>query len=299
MILANYIKDLLFRYDCVIIPSFGGFVTNKVSATFQEETSSFSPPYKQISFNNNLKDNDGLLANHIASVESISFEKANKFIEDSVFDWKKIIEKETLEIEKLGCLKLNDRKQIIFNPTNDVNYLTSSFGLSSVTQSSLKRYKEVVTPLVTPNVTITNNISTLIKYAASAAILLTLGFLGTNLHQENKQLEILAVNEKALEKKIQSATFTITNPLPTIELNAVKKIKTPFHIVAGSFQFPENAKRKVKQLEQKGYNAKIIGTNKWGLTQVAFKSFTTRIEATKALYNIKKTESKDAWLLVK
>jgi hypothetical protein len=299
MILANYIKDLLFRYDCVIIPSFGGFVTNKVSATFQEETSSFSPPYKQISFNNNLKDNDGLLANHIASVESISFEKANKFIEDSVFDWKKIIEKETLEIEKLGCLKLNDRKQIIFNPTNDVNYLTSSFGLSSVTQSSLKRYKEVVTPLVTPNVTITNNISTLIKYAASAAILLTLGFLGTNLHQENKQQEILAVNEKALEKKIQSATFTITNPLPTIELNAVKEIKTPFHIVAGSFQFPENAKRKVKQLEQKGYNAKIIGTNKWGLTQVAFKSFTTRIEATKALYNIKKTESKDAWLLVK
>ena len=143
MILANYIKDLLFRYDCVIIPSFGGFVTNKVSATFQEETSSFSPPYKQISFNNNLKDNDGLLANHIASVESISFEKANKFIEDSVFDWKKIIEKETLEIEKLGCLKLNDRKQIIFNPTNDVNYLTSSFGLSSVTQSSLKRYKEI------------------------------------------------------------------------------------------------------------------------------------------------------------
>ena len=289
----------MFRYDCVIIPSFGGFVTNKVSATFQEETSSFSPPYKQISFNNNLKDNDGLLANHIASVESISFEKATKFIEDSVFDWKKIIEKETLEIEKLGCLKLNDRKQIIFNPTNDVNYLTSSFGLSSVTQSSLKRYKQVVTPLVTPNVTITNNISSLIKYAASAAILLTLGFLGTNLHQENKQQEILAVNEKALEKKIQSATFTITNPLPTIELNAVKEIKTPFHIVAGSFQFPENAKRKVKQLEQKGYNAKIIGTNKWGLTQVAFKSFTTRIEATKALYTIKNTESKDAWLLVK
>lgn len=299
MILANYIKDLLFRYDCVIIPSFGGFVTNKVSATFQEETSSFSPPYKQISFNNNLKDNDGLLANHIASVESISFEKATKFIEDSVFDWKKIIEKETLEIEKLGFLKLNDRKQIIFNPTNDVNYLTSSFGLSSVTQSSLERYKEVVTPLVTTNVTNANNISTLIKYAASAAILLTLGFLGSNLHQENKQQEILAVKEKALEKKIQSATFTITNPLPTIELNAVKEIKTPFHIVAGSFQFPENAKRKVKQLEQKGYNAKIIGKNKWGLTQVAFKSFTTRIEATKALYNIKKTESKDAWLLVK
>ena len=30
MILATYINDLLYRYDCVIVPDFGGFVTNRV-----------------------------------------------------------------------------------------------------------------------------------------------------------------------------------------------------------------------------------------------------------------------------
>ena len=39
--------------------------------------------------------------------------------------------------------------------------------------------------------------------------------------------------------------------------------------------------------------------NKWGLTQVAFDSYSSRNEATKHLYEIRKTVSKDAWLLIK
>ena len=66
MILANYIKDLLYRYDCVIIPNFGGFITNKISAKFNVDSSCFYPPSKQIAFNSHLKGNDGLLANYIS-----------------------------------------------------------------------------------------------------------------------------------------------------------------------------------------------------------------------------------------
>lgn len=299
MKLANYIKDLLFRYDCVIIPNFGGFVTNKISATFQEETASFSPPFKQISFNNNLKENDGLLANYIASVEKISFEKATSTIENTVFNWKKSLQQDVLKIEGVGYLTLNDNKQLIFNPSKEINYLTSSFGLSSVTTTALESHKEISKHIPTRNTDKIKRLTPLFKYAATAAILLTIGFVGNNLHQQNKIETHLASQELAIEKKIQTATFTITNPLPTIELHAVKKTTTPFHVIAGAFQFPENAKKKVKQLKLKGYQAKIIGTNKWGLTQVAFKSFTNRKEAINALYKIKKAESKDAWLLVK
>jgi len=299
MILENYIKDLLFRYDCVIVPNFGGFVTNKISATFQEDSASFSPPYKQISFNNNLKGNDGLLANYVASVEKISFEKATNTIESIVSNWKKTLQKEHLIIEGLGYLTLSENRQLIFNPTKEINYLTSSFGLSSVTTKRLESNNQNVRQLPIKNTDKKNLLTPLLKYAASAAILLTLGFAGNNLHQQNKQKNSIASQELALEKKIQTATFTITNPLPTIELNVVKKVTTPFHIIAGAFQFPENAKKKIKQLEQKGYKAKIIGANKWGLTQVAFKSFTNRNDAINALYKIKKAESKDAWLLVK
>jgi cell division protein FtsN len=52
-------------------------------------------------------------------------------------------------------------------------------------------------------------------------------------------------------------------------------------------------------LKKKGFNSKIIGINKWGLTQVSFDSFENRNDAINTLYKIKRTTSKDAWLLVK
>ena len=138
-----------------------------------------------------------------------------------------------------------------------------------------------------------------IKYAATAAILLTLGITGLNGYQNNQQSEVFASQEKAIQKKIQSATFVISNPLPTISLNVIKEEAKSFHLIAGAFQFKENAKNKVKQLKAKGFDSKIIGTNKWGLTQVSFNSYSTRNEATNDLYKIRKTISKDAWLLIK
>jgi len=138
-----------------------------------------------------------------------------------------------------------------------------------------------------------------IKYAAAAAILLTLGFVSYNGIQENKQNKTAANQQRALEKKIQTATFIIANPLPTLELNVVKEISKPYHVVAGAFQFPENADRKVKQLISKGFNAKIIGVNDWGLTQVTFDSYARRNDAINSLNKIKRTVSKDAWLLDK
>lgn len=300
MILANYINNLLYRYDCVIVPDFGGFVTNRKGASLDESTHTFLPPSKQITFNSHLKVSDGLLANYIASSENISFEKASTAISLSVIKWQNELQKSPLEIDKVGILTLNDNGQIIFEPNLKVNYLSESFGLSKVTSSSIKRQKEIVKPLI-PVVQKEDKkgIPAFIKYAATAAILLTLGFAGNNAYQQNKQQEVLANQEKAIEKKIQAATFVISNPLPTIELNVAKKIAKPYHVVAGAFQFPENAEKKVNQLKKLGYNASILGVNKWGLTEVAFNSFANRDDATNNLYKIQDTVSKDAWLLIK
>ena len=41
MALEDYIKDLLYRYDCVIIPNFGGFVTNQISAQIDTDSNTF------------------------------------------------------------------------------------------------------------------------------------------------------------------------------------------------------------------------------------------------------------------
>lgn len=300
MILANYINDLLYRYDCVIIPDFGGFVTNRKGSSLDKDSHTFYPPSKQITFNSHLKISDGLLANYISSSENISFEKASTAISLCVIKWQNEIQTNPLEIGNIGVLTLNESGQIIFEPKTKVNYLSESFGLTAVESSIVQRHQELVKPLI-PNVEKQENkgIPAFIKYAATAAILLTLGFVGNRIYQENEQKTILANQEKALEKKIQTATFVIANPLPTIELNVAKKIAKPHHVVAGAFQFPENAKKKVTQLKKQGYNASILGVNKWGLTEVAFNSFADRNDAINNLYRIQKTVSKDAWLLTK
>lgn len=299
MNLANYINDLLYRYDCVIVPDFGGFVTNTIGAKLDTNAHTFYPPTKQITFNSHLKHNDGLLANYIASSLDISFDKASTAISLAVIKWQNEIQSKSVVIENLGVLSLNTEKQIIFEPKNTTNYLTSSFGLSSFESSVIERYKEQVKPLIVATKEDKKGIPVFIKYAATAAILLTLSFGCYNGYQQSEQKKAFASQEKELEKKIQSATFVISNPLPTLELNVVKEKATPFHVVAGAFQFPENAEKKVKELIAKGYNSKIIGKNKWGLTQVTFNSFSDKNDAINSLYAIQKTVSKDAWLLIK
>ena len=74
--IEKHISALLYRYQCVIVPGFGAFLTETKPASLDADTHTFYPPKKQISFNANLKNNDGLLANHIALQEKISYGEA-------------------------------------------------------------------------------------------------------------------------------------------------------------------------------------------------------------------------------
>ena len=299
MTLTNYINDLLYRYDCVIVPDFGGFVTNAISAKVNHFSHTFYPPTKQITFNAHLKNNDGLLANYIASSENISFENANNQIVNVVKSWNAQLQTESVVIGKVGSLSLNSEKQITFEPNKTTNYLTETFGMSTLSSPAVKRleYKtqvEKFTPLAAPK-----KANGFLKYAAAAAVVLTLSVVGWNGYETNQLQEQYAKQQSDVEKKIQSATFVIDNPLPTIQLNVLKETPKNFHIIAGAFEFQENAEKKLKQLEKKGFKAEIIGKNKWGLTQVTYSSHETRAEAYKSLKNIKYNVSEDAWLLVK
>ena len=238
-----------------------------------------------------MKQNDGLVVNYIAAVENISFEKALVKISTTVTSWNESLKNGAVVFENIGSIAFNEEKQLIFEPQKEHNFLTNSFGLSTVSSPAIKHpvhasTSKSVIPLFT-------------KYAATAVVLLSLGFIVRNGYQERQQEQMYASQKETIDKKIQAATFVISNPLPTISLQVTKESPKSFHVVAGSFQFPENAEKKLKQLKKKGYNATILGLNKWGLTQVAFDSFYSRKEALAALTTIKKEVSKDAWILAK
>ena len=308
MTIAKYISDLLYRYECVIVPNFGGFVTNEISAKVNRYTHTFYAPSKQLTFNAHLQNNDGLLANYIASAENISYNKAVEYILVEVEKWKSLLNNEELEIENIGTLNKNNEGNYIFEPANSINYLTSSFGLNTYVSPGIKRitYKEKVKQLETiapvlPTEENKSKTPRFIKYAASVAIIFAIGAFGWKEYQKTQynNLVLQAENQQQkVEKSIQEATFVINNPLPTITLNITKETFN-YHVIAGAFREPENAHKKLLELKNKGYKAKILGLNKWNLTQVSYGSFNKRNEAINTLNLIKKTESKDAWLLVK
>jgi len=295
MTIANYISDLLYRYECVIIPDFGGFVTNVKSAKLNVQTNTFYPPYKAISFNSRLTQNDGLLLNYIANTKKCTYNEAVSILEKAVSNWKQNLETDrVIELDKLGSLSLNKQDKIVFAPQLNVNYLTTSYGLSSVIAPKIIRQGNTL--FTAKN----NQTKSVLKYAAVFVLGLTAIGFGNKLYREykiNKQIEITQRQQKINQNKIQAATFKISNPLPSITLENTYPKK--YHVIAGAFREPNNAIKKLKQLKNKGFNASIIGKNKWGLTQVAFGSYALRSKALAELKKVRASMSKDAWLFIK
>lgn len=140
MKLEQYISELLFKYDCVVVPELGGFVANYKSATIQPIQNTFSPPSKSISFNKNLNNNDGLLANLIAQKENVDFNVANKKIEEYVLVINRNLKlKKRVLLIDVGTLFLDAENRVQFEPQNTVNYLLGSYGLSVFQKQPIKR----------------------------------------------------------------------------------------------------------------------------------------------------------------
>ena len=139
MALSKYIRDLLFRYECVIIPDFGGFLTKTISAQIDERTHTLYPPSKRLGFNSQLTESDGLLANYITSVDKVPYDTAVNFIKLEVERIKKKLIDQDITLEEVGTFSLNSELKLIFEPDPNANFLTDSFGLAKVVAPSVFR----------------------------------------------------------------------------------------------------------------------------------------------------------------
>jgi hypothetical protein len=308
MQLEIYISDLLYRYDCVTVPEFGAFLSHRVSAKIHESTHTIYPPKKVLSFNEQLQNNDGLLANYIAEVEKVPYQVAVEKISKHVKSIKSyLIEGEIITFQNIGELLLNSEGSIVFSPSYHSNYLTDAFGLSHFNANKLQREayeqnsaasKEKAPLLLAPE----KRSNSWLKYAAAAIILLGLGGFGVYSHFNDNLEEYNQIAEqdakKEIDTKVHQATFVISNPLPAARFS-VEKQTGNYHVVAGAFRVEANSDREVKQLRDLGFKARKIGANRYGLHEVVYASFENRLEAQSAMYDIRRTHNKDAWLLVK
>lgn len=123
----NYISELLYDYDCVIVPQLGGFMTNYKPAYFEKGIA--YPPSKELRFNKNLTKNDGLLSQSISSANGISIQDADAILHETVEKYLgKLKDSGRVELKKVGILFIDENNQMRFKPNTSVNYLRQSFG---------------------------------------------------------------------------------------------------------------------------------------------------------------------------
>lgn len=321
MKIEKYISELLYRYQCVGVPGFGAFLCEWQSAQVIVAQNSFVPPKKVISFNSHIKNNDGLLANHIALQEKISYENALNKIQTQVVFWlEKLENKESLVLENIGEIFSNSEHNFVFKPNTAINYLTDSFGLAGFNSPEIVRENQItseVEPIVEAPVSIDNTVEeetpviplngknrtkNWMKYAAAVAIFASAGTYGYKMYFDYTIEQQTSIVEKTVQEKInqklQEATFVIPNPINAVDLTLEETHTEKYHVVAGAFRSKQNAIKAMNDLISKGFEAHLLTENKYGLIPVAFGSFSNLTEAQNLKIQIKAKDSVDAWLLI-
>ncbi|MFD2908629.1 SPOR domain-containing protein [Flavobacterium ardleyense] len=312
MQIEKHISDLLYRYQCVTVPGFGAFLTETVSAQVTGSASSFFPPTKVISFNANVRNNDGLLANHVALQEKMSYDLAVIKIGDFVNEWTYLLQnRDKVVLKNIGEIAVNHEMNWVFEPVNTINYLTDSFGLASFVSSEISRevikqelalIEEKMPIVLVPE---PKYDFSYMKYAAAFVLMLggvaTFGYKLYNDQNVEQQTLLVEKNvQQKVQQQIQEATFMISAPVNTVELSVVAAVENmPYHLVAGAFRSEENASKAIAELNAAGFeDAKMLPLNKSNLYPVVYKSFETMDEAEIEKKNIQKTHNKEAWLLI-
>lgn len=138
--LNNYLKKLLYQYDCVVVPELGAFLTHYQSASFTEATGQYLPPRKRVAFNEALRLDDGILINYIMLHESVSREVAQRQISQFVSDMSRQVDAQgRFDLDGIGAFSRNDEGRLQFEPSLRHNFFDEAYGMTAITATPLSR----------------------------------------------------------------------------------------------------------------------------------------------------------------
>lgn len=332
--MEQVVEKLLLEYDCVIIPGFGGFVLQGSNAKINFEAGIIMPPSKHVAFNVNLTQNDGLLVNKLVKINRVSFEKAHKEIENFVLQIQADIRKnKKYNFGNIGTFLLNN-DLIHFIPTDKINFNTACYGLPSVLLPEAKpnvREKQFSIPVKEIKVKNKTHAGKLKKWVPVllalpvAASILFYTFRGSNnlnpfqnvsgffindapetLYSKRIQPDLPVIPE--LQIKPNQSTFHTAEPenampktqeLPTPKTenkmsNVSYGYENKWMLIAGCFQYEENALSLIQELNAKGFNASLAGKAPNGLIRVSAATALSREELS-AYYQKALSENYSVW----
>ncbi|QJD80012.1 HU domain-containing protein [Spirosoma rhododendri] len=137
---TDYLKKLLYQYDCVVVPELGAFLTHYQSASFSESTGLFLPPRKRVAFNEALRLDDGILANYIMLHEPVSREGAQRMIAQFVQSLHQTLDSsDRFDLDGIGSFTRNEEGKLQFEPGLRHNFFGEAFGMSDLPAQLVNR----------------------------------------------------------------------------------------------------------------------------------------------------------------
>ena len=169
------ICQLILRHNCVVVPHFGGFVSKTIAAQIDFEKGIIQAPFKQLLFNRNLINDDGLVLAEYARLNGLYYQEgASQLVQFTSQLNTDLSHGKQVSIPKLGIFSKDADGIVRFEQDRHFNLLLSSYGLSNVTfvPNAVQEETPIIqfVPETTEDQTIKNP-TKFWKYAAAACLL--------------------------------------------------------------------------------------------------------------------------------
>ncbi len=316
MDIGNRILELLYFKDCVIIPGLGGFVSHYVPARIREESQTFVPPAKEIGFNRELIQDDGLLSDYLAKSENITISVARTLIDEFVNSFmQRLADEGQIHLTSIGKFRYAKTGELIFSANKETNFLPDSYGLSSfhfirpvskkenpLLRSAIFKQDEKVKVITLPGLTKPERDKSLRRVALALPLLLAISLLPINSrngqHTANViPLSSLSVLEMPVNGNTSRTAVVLTEPEQDDEIEQTHINRESYAIIAGSFSLEKNALILKQDLSDKGYNPEVWkATN--GFFRVVLQAQDNMQKAQQAVANLKEElPGIECWIL--
>ena len=300
MEITSYIKELLLLNDCVVVPDFGGFVSNYKPAQIKHNR--FMPPSKEIAFNPKLQKNDGLLINYISEKEGIGYFEAKLKVETFVDEaLLKLENYEKLSFEGIGQLHYDRLENLLFEPFSNENLLIDSFGLESFSYEKLyeklmpKPAMKIQQPEAVQLVFSRRNVK---KVLIGVPLLLALALIPV----KNKELinhSDLNIFTHLMETAAPARQVVSVPVVPEAPEVVPTENTDRYFLIGGSFREEENANTFIEMMKKEGFEAQNLGVFN-GLHRISIQSFSSFQEAKNKLNELRAENSKSGvWIHIK
>lgn len=140
MNLAKEISFLLYKHNCVILPGFGAFLLREKAAERNEVAKYALPKQKVVTFNRQITNNDGLVANYISTKHGCTYELGLKKIDTYTRSlWDVLKTKRNVEVAEIGTFYYTQEDKLVFVPYHSVNFDSASYGLPKLRLKTLEK----------------------------------------------------------------------------------------------------------------------------------------------------------------